>query len=85
MAADIDARRAPGRAPIQIYYRLFAQDPLGPSRDRGQIIDSMIESVRAARAAGFVEVTLEHNFWDAVTGPEDWLDIPEMFAPLLEA
>lgn len=84
MAAAIDARRGPEQEPIRIYYRLFAQDPLGQQRSLEDILSTMTEAVRAAREAGFAEVTLEHNFWDAIVGPKEWLKIPELFAPLLE-
>lgn len=85
MAAAIDARRTAEQEPIRIYYRLFAQDPLGPTRTLDEILSTMTEVVRSAREAGFAEVTLEHNFWDAIVGPDDWLRIPEHFASLLES
>ncbi|MFM7755354.1 MAG: TIGR03619 family F420-dependent LLM class oxidoreductase [Actinomycetota bacterium] len=84
MAAGIDSRRSAGQKPIQIYLRLFAQDPLGPPRTLDEILSTMTESVRAAREAGFEEVTLEHNFWDAIESPEDWSKVPELFASLLD-
>lgn len=84
MAAGIDARRGADQKPIQIYLRLFAQDPLGPPRALDEIISTMTDVVRSAREAGFAEVTLEHNFWDGINSSEDWLAIPELFAPLLE-
>lgn len=84
MAAAIEARRTPDQEPIQIYLRLFAQDPLGASRSLDEIMSTMTEIVRSAREAGFTEVTLEHNFWDDIDGPEKWLVVPELFAPLLE-
>ena len=85
MAASIDARRSPDQTPIRIYYRSFAQAPLASIRDTAEIVQSMVDDAVAARDAGFAEVTLEHNFWDAVRGPEDWLRIPELFAPVLDA
>jgi hypothetical protein len=30
-------------------------------------------------------LTLEHNFWQDIEKPEDWLDVPERFLPVVEA
>ena len=45
----------------------------------------MVSDAREARTAGFVEITLEHNFWDGIASPDDWLAVPERFLPVLDA
>lgn len=85
MAASINALRQPDQSPIEIYYRSFAQAPLGPLADDGSNVSAMVRDAQEAAEAGFAEVTLEHNFWSQITEPADWLKIPEMYAPVLEA
>jgi hypothetical protein len=45
----------------------------------------MVREAREANEAGFAEITLEHNFWSQINEPNDWLKIPEIYAPVLEA
>jgi hypothetical protein len=46
---------------------------------------ALVADAIACREAGFVELTLEHNFWEDIEKPEDWLDVPERFLPVVEA
>lgn len=85
MAASINALRQDDQEPIQIYYRSFAQAPLGPLAEDGTNLQSMVREAREANEAGFAEITLEHNFWSQINEPNDWLKIPEIYAPVLEA
>lgn len=83
-AATINARRPAGRPPIEVYHRTFVQF-LGPAEPAAVIVDTMAADVRAASAAGFREFIIEHNFWDEITSPDDWLAVPEQFLPVLRA
>lgn len=83
-AAAINAQRPADRSPLDVYYRTFVQF-LGPAAPAAEIVDTMARDVRAASAAGFREFIIEHNFWDEITSPADWLAVPEQFLPVLRA
>jgi len=85
MAASINALRTQDQEPIAIYYRSFAQAPLGPLAEDGSNLHNMVRDAEQARDAGFAEITLEHNFWSEITSPDDWLKIPDLYAPILDA
>jgi hypothetical protein len=85
MAASINALRDKDQEPIAIYYRSFAQAPLGPLAEDGSNVQNMVREAEQARDAGFAEITLEHNFWSQITKPDDWLKIPELYVPVLNA
>ena len=84
ITASMNAERPAGMAPLDVYYRTFAQFPLAPTPADGVVERLAGEAVQAA-AAGFTELTIEHNFWDGITSPEDWMTVPERFAPVLAA
>ncbi|WP_420452089.1 TIGR03619 family F420-dependent LLM class oxidoreductase [Ilumatobacter sp.] len=79
----MDAERPEGRGPLRIFHRTFVQF-LGPTEPLDDVLDRLRDEVRAARAAGFEEFIIEHNFWDGITSPDDWVEVPERFATLLE-
>ena len=83
-AAQINADRPLERGPIEVYYRTFVQF-LGPAEPAEQIVAQMADDVRAAGAAGFREFVIEHNFWDEIRSPGDWLTVPDRFLPVLRA
>ncbi len=85
MAAAINAMRSHEQSPIEIYYRSFVQAPLGPVAEDGTNVQALVRDALEARDAGFAEITLEPNFWSHISAPEDWLKIPELYAPVLEA
>ena len=82
-AADLNRQRGE-LAPLRVFYRTFVQF-LGPPEPFDVTIERLRDEAVAASAAGFDEVILEHNFWDGITGPDDWLAVPERFLPVLEA
>ncbi len=84
VVADLDARRPPGREPLDVYHRTFAQMPLRPPSTE-DVVGRLAAEAAQARDAGFTEIILEHNFWDAICSPEDWAEVPDRFAPVLEA
>ena len=82
--AEMQAARDPGRAPLRVFHRTFVQF-LGPPEPLDATLDRLRTEVTDAAAAGFEEVILEHNFWDAITSPADWLAVPSQFATVLDA
>ena len=79
MATDMNARRRPDQTPLEIFYRAFVQRPLGRRPDDGDHLAALVVEAEAAQAAGFAEVILEHNFWQGITSPQDWLSVPERY------
>ena len=45
----------------------------------------MVSDAVAAREAGYVELTLEHNFWDGIETPADWLSLLDRYLPVVDA
>lgn len=83
IAADLNARRSPERGPLEVYHRAFAQFPLQPTPE-GDPVRRLAEEARQAQKAGFAEIILDHNFWDDVRSPDDWAEVPDRFAPVLD-
>ena len=77
------AARPPGRAPLRTFYRTFVQF-LGPSEPLEATLERIHAEVTEATAAGFDEVILEHNFWDGIASPDDWLEVPSRFTSVLD-
>jgi len=84
LAAQMQASRPDGLAPLTVHHRTFVQF-LGPSEPVAQTMDRLVQEATDAAAAGFDDFILEHNFWDQITAPEDWLRVPAQFARVLEA
>jgi probable F420-dependent oxidoreductase len=82
--AEMNARRAAHQVPLEVYHRTFVQRPLMPTPGDDHI-DVLVDEVRNARAHGFTEVIVEHNFWDGITSPEAWCDVPDRYVALVEA
>ena len=84
IVSSLNSDRPVGMGPLEVYHRSFAQYPLAPT-PAGDVVERLAaEAVDAARA-GFTELIIEHNFWDAITSPQDWMDLPERFAPVVAA
>ena len=82
--SEMQAERQPNQAKLSVFYRTFVQF-LGPQEPLEAILYRLRTEVTDAVAAGFAEVILEHNFWDGITSPNDWLAVPLQFASVLEA
>lgn len=82
MVGAMNARRPAGAPPLEVYFRTFVTRPNRPTPP-GDPVERLAEEVADARNAGFVEVTIEHNFWPEITSPADWAAVPDRFAPLL--
>lgn len=81
---DLNSRRPAGMNPLTVHHRAFAQFPLAPT-PAGDVVARLAEESAEAAGYGFDDFILEHNFWDGVTDPKAWLDVPERFAPVVAA
>ena len=84
LADRMTAQRPEGMPPLSIHMRTFVQF-LGPSEPIEETMSRLVQEAHDAAAAGFDDLILEHNFWDQVTSPDDWLSVPERFLPVLAA
>lgn len=84
LVAAMNADRPTGMAPLDVYHRTFAQFPLGPA-PTGDVVGRLVDEAVQASAAGFTELIIEHNFLDSIASPDDWLRVPEEFAPVVDA
>lgn len=82
--AEMQAQRPAAMAPLEVYHRVFAQFPHAPTPPGDAVARLAAEAAEAAEA-GFREVIIDHNFWSGIASPADWLDIPDLFAPVLAA
>jgi probable F420-dependent oxidoreductase len=83
-ADRIDTMRAPDADPIRVVQRIFTEPPflvpgLGPLT-----LDQMAASVADAREAGFAHVVVDTGFTSEITSPDDWAQVPDRLAPLLD-
>ncbi len=85
MIEHMNEMRDPGRAPLQVFSRSFVQPPLTPRQDDSAVMERLIADAVGARENGYEELTLEHNFWDDIESPDDWLSSLDRFVPVLEA
>lgn len=85
LVESMNARRRPDQRPLDVFSRSFVQSPLAPRPADGDNMSALVADAVAAREAGYVELTLEHNFWDGIESPDDWLSVPERFRPVLDA
>lgn len=84
IVAGLNAARPAGMAPLDVYHRAFVQFPSQPTPALDPVA-RLCHEVREATEAGFTEFIVEHNFWDAIASPDDWLAVPVRFAALLDA
>jgi probable F420-dependent oxidoreductase len=84
-AAEIDAMRPEGAAPIEVVQRVFTQPPFVVPGLEPMSVDQIGEAVRAARDAGIAHVVVDTVFTTQVESPEDWANMPDQLAPVLEA
>ena len=82
--AVMDAERG-DRPPLSVHHRVFVQFPRGRPGEAEPGVDGVARDTARARDAGFDEVIVECNFWDAIDRPERWLEVPERLLPVLAA
>ena len=80
----LNGDRPDGKAPLQVFHRSFAQFPHAPMPSGDVVARLATEAVEAADA-GFTEFIIEHNFWDGIASPQDWITVPEQFRAVVEA
>ncbi|MFC5751617.1 TIGR03619 family F420-dependent LLM class oxidoreductase [Actinomadura rugatobispora] len=81
---EINAQRAEGRAPVELYWRIFMEPPGGATEARPLLgVDGIPEQVARARDAGVAEVILDPNFWTGIDSPEAWTGLPDRVADAL--
>jgi len=61
------------------------QAPLTPRQDDADVLRRLVSDAEAARQNGYVELTLEHNFWEGIESPADWIALLDRFLPVLDA
>jgi probable F420-dependent oxidoreductase len=81
MVATMNAQRRAEQGPLAVYHRSFLQPPGGPPLG----IDAVLDEVGRATEQGFDQVIVDASFWDEITSPDAWAELPERLAPLLEA
>jgi probable F420-dependent oxidoreductase len=84
-AAEIDAMRPEGAAPIEVVQRVFTEPPFIVPGLEPLTVDQIGEAVRAARDAGIAQVVVDTVFTTQVESPEDWANMPDQLVPVLEA
>lgn len=85
MVEQMNEMRESGRAPIQVFSRSFVQPPLTPRQDDAAVMERLVTDAIGARENGYVELTLEHNFWDGIESSSDWISLLDRFLPVVEA
>ena len=81
---DMNERRGDARAPLTMHHRAFAQFPLAPT-PAGDVVERLAGEAAEAAAHGYDDFIIEHNFWSGVADPAAWVDVPEMFSPVVAA
>jgi hypothetical protein len=64
---------------------VFTQPPFVVPGLEPMSVDQIGEAVRAARDAGIAHVVVDTVFTTQVESPEDWANMPDQLAPVLEA
>jgi probable F420-dependent oxidoreductase len=82
--AQLCGQRPAHLAPLSVYLRTFVQF-LGPAEPTGAILERLHAEARGSAAEGFAELVIEHNFWDGIASPDDWVAVPGRFASVVEA
>jgi probable F420-dependent oxidoreductase len=80
----LNAVRAPGRQPLEVYARVFTQPP-GRRASASQLgATGVIEHVRKACTVGLNGVIIDCNFWETVGCEVDWTGVPDLFAEAVD-
>jgi probable F420-dependent oxidoreductase len=84
IAGQLQERRPAGRAPLEVYWRLFTEPPVLVANLRPVTVDELVASVGQAQAAGLASVIVDANFDRTIDSPQAWAQLPERLAPLLD-
>ena len=85
MFGKLEELRPAGKAPLELYRRLFTTPPVEVANLRTQSVDELCAEVARSREAGVAAIIIDMNFDPALDSTEKWVDVPRTLAPLLEA
>ncbi|TDC55499.1 TIGR03619 family F420-dependent LLM class oxidoreductase [Actinomadura sp. KC345] len=81
---EINAWRAEGEEPVELYWRIFMEPPGGATEARPLLgVDGIASQVAKAEEAGVAEVILDANFWGEIASPQAWIELPDRVADAL--
>lgn len=83
VADSMASQRPAGRAPLDIYQRIFTAPPFAAPGLGNESIEGLITAVEQAEAAGFHQVIIDLSFDPNMQSPADWAAAPRRLAPLL--
>ena len=83
--ARLGEMRPAGRAPLELYRRLFTTPPVEVANLRTASVDELCAEVARSREAGVATVIIDTNFDPALDSAESWAEVPRVLSPLLEA
>ena len=72
-------------APLKMCWNLFTDPPVVVANLRPLSVDELCVEVAAAAAAGVDAVSIDANFDPTIMSAQDWIEIPDRLAPLLDA
>jgi probable F420-dependent oxidoreductase len=84
MLDDLNARRPIGMAPLTIHHLAFVQHPNARALP-GDPVERLAAEAHEAAAHGFDDFIIDPAFWEGVADPAEWLDVPQRFAPVIDA
>lgn len=83
LAAELNAARPAGAAPLTVHYRVFLEQPIPRPGSPPLTGARLAELIAQADEAGFDEVVIDASFWSAIRSPADWCALPDRFAALV--
>jgi probable F420-dependent oxidoreductase len=84
--AKLAELRPAGKAPLELYRRLFTTPPVEVANLRTASVDDLCAEVARSRESGQVStVIIDTNFDAALESAQRWADVPKTLAPLLDA
>ena len=81
----LDTMRPANLAPLKMCWNLFTDPPVVVANLRPLSVDELCVEVAAAAAAGVDAVSIDANFDPTIMSAQDWIEIPDRLAPLLDA
>lgn len=83
--SKLEKMRPSHLAPLKICWNLFSDPPVIVANLRPMSLDQMCEQVAAAARAGLDAVSIDANFDPLIASSNDWVQLPDRLAPLLDA
>jgi probable F420-dependent oxidoreductase len=75
--AHMQLLRAPGAAPLEVYYRVFLEPSVPDLNVAPPGIDGVVADIAAATQGGFAAVIVEPNFWRELDSAKAWAALPQ--------